>query len=107
MTAAAWVISAVKFLDAPKGHLLDPLNEEGAKATSIEATTEPLDDLQQVVRVLLNNPARFLRARQLGRRLILTRVRFFGRFHTGTVGADPKGAIELNQSSSPVSLGSS
>jgi hypothetical protein len=41
-------------------------------AASIEATAELLDNLPQFVRVFLDDPARFLRARQLRRRLFLT-----------------------------------
>src|SRR5260370_39704881 len=67
------------------------------EAAAIEATTELLDDLQQVVHVLFDDPASFLRARQLGQRLVFTRTRFFGRFHAAMVGREPKGTIELNQ----------
>lgn len=62
----------------------------------MEATTELLDDLPQSVCVFLDDPSCFLGARDLGRRLILTRQRFFGRFHTVKVGAPPNGLVDLS-----------
>jgi hypothetical protein len=42
-------------------------------------------------RILFDDPTRFLRARQLKQRIVLTLARFFGRFHTGKVGIPQTG----------------
>ena len=64
--------------------------------TSTEVTTELLDDLSQVVRVVFNNPARFPRDRELRRLRIF---QFFGgwRLHAQRLVPNRKEAIELNQ----------
>jgi hypothetical protein len=57
---------------------------------------ELLDNLPQGIRILLDDPARFL-----GRRLVLIRERFFGRrLHASPMGEDQNEALSYIKSGS-------
>jgi hypothetical protein len=73
------------------------------EAASIQMPAKPLDDIAQGCRVLLNDLARLLLARHLGRRPIFIKGRFFGRRHRRDGRPGSKGTIELNQKG-PVAL---
>ena len=53
------------------------------------------DDLPQIVRVLLDQPARFFQASGFGIRRLLIRARLFCRFHVLTVGESETGPLAM------------
>jgi len=79
--------------DAGSGPRLPARKRSPAESVSIQVTTEFLDDLAQVSRVLLNDSARFLQARRLWLRMIFTGARFVRWLHPVTVGRQQKGAL--------------
>jgi hypothetical protein len=60
---------------------------------SMEALAESLDDLPQIVRVFLDDPARLLQPRRFGLRPFLFRARLFWWFDVRTVREDKTGRL--------------
>jgi hypothetical protein len=67
------------------------------EATSMEALTELLDDLPQVVRVIRDDPQGFLREREPGPRCLLALTWFVGLVHGPNRSVRTKVGVELDQ----------